>query len=96
MEPQKKHLQQGLRNMDESRTPELMDWTLVDEKIVIDDSDAFDYARRLAREEGIFGGISCGTAMFGSLQVAKRMDHGTVVTIFPDRGEKYFSTSLFL
>jgi S-sulfo-L-cysteine synthase (O-acetyl-L-serine-dependent) len=95
LEPQKKHLQQGLRNMAESRTPEIMDWTLVDEKIVIDDSDAFQFAKLLAREEGIFGGISCGTAMFGSIQVAKRMDRGTVVTIFPDRGEKYFSTPLF-
>ncbi len=95
LEPQIKHTQQGLRNMDESRTPELLDWKMVDEKIVINDSDAYDYARRLAREEGIFGGISCGTALFGAVEIAKRMDHGTIVTIFPDRGEKYFSTSLF-
>lgn len=95
LEPQKKHTQQGLRNMDESRTPELMDWKMIDEKIVVNDSDAYEYARRLAREEGIFGGISCGTAIFGSIQVANRMDHGAIVTIFPDRGEKYFSTSLF-
>jgi cysteine synthase len=95
LEPQVKHTQQGLRNMDESRTPELLDWSVIDEKIVIPDKDAFDYARRLAREEGIFGGISCGTALAGSIEVAKRMNKGNVVTIFPDRGEKYFSTSLW-
>lgn len=95
LEPQVKHTQQGLRNMDESRTPELLDWSMIDEKIVVQDNDAYDYARRLVREEGIFGGISCGTALAGSIEVAKRMDKGNVVTIFPDRGEKYFSTPLW-
>jgi cysteine synthase len=95
LEPQIKHTQQGLRNMDESRTPELLDWTMIDEKIVINDADAYEYTRRLAREEGIFGGISCGTALAGSIEIAKRMEEGNIVTIFPDRGEKYFSTPLW-
>jgi cysteine synthase len=95
LEPQVKHTQQGLRNMDESRTPELLDWSMIHEKIVIQDADAVEYARRLAREEGIFGGISCGTALAGSIEIAKRMEQGNIVTIFPDRGEKYFSTSLW-
>ncbi len=95
LEPQMKHTQQGLRNMDESRTPELLDWSVIDEKIVIQDADAFEYTKRLAREEGIFGGISCGTALAGSVEVAKRMQKGNIVTIFPDRGEKYFSTPLW-
>jgi cysteine synthase B len=95
LEPQIKHTQQGLRNMDESRTPDLLDWSMVDEKIVINDTDAYKYTKRLAREEGIFGGISCGTALAGSIEVARRMEQGNIVTIFPDRGEKYFSTPLW-
>ncbi len=95
IEPQRSHAQQGLRNMDESRTPELLDWKLIDEKIVISDNVAFDYARRLAREEGIFAGISSGTAIAGSIEVARRMSSGKIVTLFPDRAEKYFTTPLF-
>ncbi|HET6266340.1 MAG TPA: cysteine synthase family protein [Acidobacteriota bacterium] len=95
IEPQKAHHQQGLRNMDESRKPDLLDWKWIDEKIVIEDEEAFDLARRLASEEGIFSGISCGTALAGSIRVAKTMKQGKIVTIFPDRGEKYFSITLF-
>ncbi|MCI0415731.1 cysteine synthase family protein [bacterium] len=95
LEPQRSHTQQGLRNMEDSRVPELMDWSKIDDKLVINDTDAFEYARRLASEEGIFAGISSGTALAGSIEVAKKMSHGKIVTIFPDRGEKYFSTPLF-
>lgn len=95
IEPQKKHTQQGLRNMDESRTPELLDWSYIDEKIVITDELAYTYARRLAKEEGIFVGISSGTALAGSIEIAQKMDRGNIITIFPDRAEKYFSTLLF-
>ncbi|PWT87847.1 MAG: cysteine synthase B [Acidobacteria bacterium] len=95
IEPQPGHAQQGLRNMDDSRTPELLDWKWIDEKIVVSDKDAFDYARRLCSEEGIFAGISCGSALAGSIEVAKKMKRGNLVTIFPDRGEKYLTTPLF-
>jgi len=95
IEPQRGHTQQGLRNMEDSRVPELMDWSKIDEKLVISDPDAYDYARRLASEEGIFAGISSGTALAGCIELAKRMSHGKIITIFPDRGEKYFSTTLF-
>lgn len=95
LEPQRSHAQQGLRNMDESRKPDLLDWKWIDEKLVISDTEAFEYARRLPREEGIFAGISCGTALAGSIQIAKTMERGKIVTIFPDRAEKYLSTSLF-
>ena len=94
IEPQRSHTQQGLRNMEDSRVPELLDWNLIDEKLVIPDSVAYEYARRLAREEGIFVGISSGTALAGCIELAKRMTHGKIVTVFPDRGEKYFSTTL--
>lgn len=95
IEPQRAHTQQGLRNMEESRVPELMDWSLIDEKIVIPDDQAYEFARRLAKEEGIFAGISCGTAIAGAIEAAKKMERGNVVTIFPDRAEKYYSTQLF-
>lgn len=95
IEPQIKHTQQGLRNMDESRIPELLDWNLIDEKVVVQDSEAYEYAGRLAREEGIFGGISSGSAMAGAIQVAQSMSSGKIVTLFPDRAEKYLSTTLF-
>jgi cysteine synthase B len=95
IEPQRSHTQQGLRNMDDSRVPELLDWNLIDEKIVVPDDAAYEYARRLAKEEGIFAGISSGTALAGCMELAEKMSHGKIVTIFPDRAEKYLSTTLF-
>ena len=95
IEPQRSHTQQGLRNMEDCRVPELMDWSVIDEKIIINDDHAFAYARRLAKEEGIFAGISSGTAIVGAIEVAKKMERGNVVTILPDRAEKYYSTPLF-
>ncbi len=95
VEPQTRHTQQGLRNMTESRVPVIMDWSLVDERMTVADADAFETARDLARREGIFAGISSGTAMFAALQVARRVKRGHIVTLLPDRGEKYLSTPLF-
>ncbi|HKN46937.1 MAG TPA: pyridoxal-phosphate dependent enzyme, partial [Candidatus Polarisedimenticolia bacterium] len=95
VEPQTKHAQQGLRNMSESRLPDIMDWSLVDERMTVSDEDAFRSARDLARLEGIFSGISSGTAIAAALQVARRIGRGRIVTLLPDRGEKYLSTPLF-
>jgi len=95
VEPQAKHQQQGLRNMETSRIPPILDWRLIDERLVVLDEDAFRMARRLCLEEGLFVGISAGTAMYAAAEVAKRLSEGTIVTLFPDRGEKYLSTSLF-
>jgi cysteine synthase len=95
VEPQPKHQQQGLRNMETSRIPPILDWRLIDERLVVLDEDAFRLARRLCLEEGLFVGISAGTAMYAAAEVAKRLSEGTIVTLFPDRGEKYLSTSLF-
>src|SRR5436190_17610734 len=64
VEPQPRDAQPGLRNMTESRVPVIMDWSLVDERMTVMDADAFETARDLARREGIFAGISSGTAMF--------------------------------
>jgi len=94
-EPQRKHAQMGLRNLDESRVPPIWDPSAIDEKIVVTDEDAFRTARDLARREGIFGGISSGTAVAAAIETARRIGRGRVVTILPDRGEKYLSTTLF-
>jgi cysteine synthase len=95
VEPQPKHQQQGLRNMETSRIPPILDWRLIDERIVVLDEDAFRTARRLCQEEGLFMGISAGTAVFAAAEVAKGMSEGTIVTVLPDRGEKYLTTNLF-
>jgi cysteine synthase len=95
VEPQMNHTQQGLRNMSESRVPQIMDWTLVDERVTVSDADAVRTARDLARREGILAGISSGTAVFAALQIAARERRGSIVTLLPDRGEKYLSTPLY-
>jgi len=63
--------------------------------IDIHENDAFATARRLAQEEGIFVGASSGAAMFAAIQYAQKISQGTIVTLFPDRGEKYLSTPMF-
>jgi S-sulfo-L-cysteine synthase (O-acetyl-L-serine-dependent) len=95
VEPQPKHQQQGLRNMETSRIPPILDWRLIDERLVVLDADALRTAQRLCQEEGLFGGISAGTAMYAAAEVAKRLNEGTIVTVLPDRGEKYLTTDLF-
>lgn len=93
--PVRGHYIQGLKNMEEAIIPEIYDPGKIDISIMIDSEEAFDMARRIVREEGIFCGMSSGAAMLASLKVAEMFDHGVIVCIFPDRGEKYLSTKLF-
>lgn len=72
-----------------------MDMTLVDHVIKVTDAEAFETARLLARNEGIFAGSSSGAAMAAVLKLAEKIDGGNIVTVFPDRGDRYFSTGLF-
>ena len=95
VEPYLQHKIQGLKNMRESYRPEIFNKNMLDEKINIQDEDAFEMSRRLAREEGLFVGMSSGAAMFVALQQARQMDEGLIVVIFPDSGERYLSTELF-
>jgi cysteine synthase B len=95
VEPVLGHTIQGLKNMEESIVPKIYDPNVWDEKIIIDDDKAFEIARKLATEEGIFVGMSSGAAVAGALQVAENMESGTIVAILPDRGDRYLSTSLF-
>lgn len=93
--PEKGHYIQGLKNMEEAIVPEIYDPSKIDISIMIDTEEAFEMARRIIKEEGIFCGMSSGAAMLASLKVAEMIDKGVIVCIFPDRGEKYLSTPLF-
>ena len=77
--------------------PQVLDKQIIDEIMTVSHEDAGVVARRLAREEGIFVGISSGAAMWAALEVAKRKESGgkTIVVILPDTGERYLSTWLF-
>ncbi|WP_337103177.1 cysteine synthase A [Paenibacillus sp. YIM B09110] len=76
--------------------PDILDREIYDGVITIENEDAFEYARRAAKEEGILCGISSGAAIFAALQVAKELGEGKrVVAIVPSNGERYLSTPLF-
>lgn len=95
IEPVKKHRIQGLKNMEESIMPTIFDPSLLDDHIYVNDAEAFEMARRLAYEEGLFVGMSSGAAVAGVLKLAPKIKEGIIVTILPDRGDRYLSTSLF-
>jgi len=77
--------------------PKVLQRDLLDEVIAVTDNDAAETTRHLAREEGIFAGISSGAAMWAALKVAKREESEgkTIVVILPDTGERYLSTDLW-
>ena len=95
VEPTLGHAIQGLKNMHESIVPKIYDAERLDEKLVVEDGEAFEMTRILAQREGIFVGMSSGAAVVGALRVASRMQGGTVVVILPDRGDRYLSVMQF-
>jgi cysteine synthase B len=95
VEPGLGHTIQGLKNMTESMVPGIYDTSLLDEKITVEDGEAFETTRLLAAHEGVFVGMSSGAAVAGALQIARQMTRGTIVAILPDRGDRYLSTTLF-
>jgi len=72
-----------------------MDMSLVDEVIKVHDSNAFEIAKLLAKKEGIIAGTSSGAALFAALKLAEKVDKGNIVTILPDRGDRYFSKNIY-
>jgi cysteine synthase len=96
IEPNQGHCIQGLKNLSESIIPAIWDPSKVDAVVHPPDEQAFAYVERLAKEEGIFVGLSSGAALHGALEVARDAPAGsTVVTVFPDRGDRYLSTNFF-
>lgn len=72
-----------------------MDMSLVDKVIKVNDAEAFNATRQLAKKEGVFAGSSSGAALAASLKLAAEIPSGNIVTIFPDRGDRYFSDHLY-
>ena len=85
----------GIRKWPAAYLPSICDWSRVDQTVEIAQRDAEDMARRLAAEEGIFGGISSGGALWAALQISREVRNAVIVAIICDRGDRYLSTGVF-
>lgn len=85
------HGLEGLKHMESSRQPGVYDPSLADAVVFVRTEEAQEHARRLAREEGLLVGTSSGAALAASLSVARELEDGCVVTLFPDGGDRYLS-----
>jgi cysteine synthase B len=95
VEPVMGHAIQGLKNMTESMVPGIFSPDELDDRRLVDDDEAFDTTRYLARHEGLFVGSSAGAAVAVARQIAAEIDEGTIVVLLPDRGDRYLSTMQF-
>lgn len=89
------HGLEGLKHMESSIVPGIYHEEELDSKVAAPTEPSYEMAKRLAREEGLLVGQSAGAAMWGALEVAKKLKKGVVVAIFPDAGDKYLSTRLW-
>ncbi|MDP1657630.1 MAG: cysteine synthase CysM [Hylemonella sp.] len=85
----------GIRKWPQEYLPKIYDASLVDELVYVSQSDAEEMCRRMAREEGIFAGISAAGACWVAQEIAKREENATVVFVVCDRGDRYLSTGVF-
>jgi cysteine synthase B len=85
------HGLEGLKHMESAIVPGIYDPSVADEDLRVESELAYEMVRRLAREEGLLAGISSGAALAATLEVARRLDRGVVVTVFPDGAEKYLT-----
>jgi S-sulfo-L-cysteine synthase (O-acetyl-L-serine-dependent) len=85
----------GIRKWPQAYLPKIYDPTNVDELVYVSQKDAEEMARRMAREEGIFGGISAAGACWVAQEIAKKVTEATIVFIVCDRGDRYLSTGVF-
>lgn len=89
------HGLEGLKHMASAMVPAIYDPSIADENLEVRTEDAHRFVRRLAREEGLMVGISSGAALAAALNVARRLEKGVVVVIFPDGAEKYLSEAFW-
>ena len=89
------HGLEGLKHMASSIVPGIYDKHGYDQHIDIDTDESYEWVKTLARKEGILVGLSSGGAMAGCVQLAKEIEKGCIVTIFPDSGDKYLSTRVW-
>jgi S-sulfo-L-cysteine synthase (O-acetyl-L-serine-dependent) len=85
----------GIRKWPQEYLPKIYDPSAVDEMIYVSQDEAEEMARRMASEEGIFGGISAAGALWVALEVAKKVENATIVFVVCDRGDRYLSTGVF-
>jgi S-sulfo-L-cysteine synthase (O-acetyl-L-serine-dependent) len=90
------HGLEGLKHMETAIVPDIFDRSVPDRMSLINTEDAFVMARRLAREEGLFVGISAAAAALAAVQAAAQIAHGVIVTVFPDSALKYLSERFWL
>ena len=89
------HGLEGLKHMASSIVPGIYDTKAYDLHIDIDTEESYEWVKKLARQEGILVGLSSGGAMAGCIQLAKQIQQGCIVTVFPDSGDKYLSTRVW-
>ena len=89
------HGLEGMKHMATSIVPGIYDERFPDRKMSVETEDAYDAVKRLASEEGLFVGYSSGAALVAAMKVANEIERGLIVTIFPDRGDRYLSTSFW-
>ena len=82
-------------NMEEAIVPAIYDPSRIDVQIMVESEEAIATARRIIAKEGIFAGMSSGAAMLAAIKTAEMIEKGNIVVVFPDRAEKYLSTSMF-
>ena len=85
----------GIRKWPVEYLPKICDFSRVDQMIYVGQDEAEETTRRLAREEGIFAGISSGGALYATLQLSQEVEHAVIVSIVCDRGDRYLSTGVF-
>lgn len=93
--PVKGHYIQGLKNMEEAIVPDIYDPAVLDSQVMIESEEAIETARQVIAKEGIFVGMSSGAAMLAAMRTAEKIKSGNIVVVFPDRAEKYLSTTMF-
>ena len=94
-QPIRGHYIQGLKNMEEAIVPDIYDPSQIDVQEMIESEEAIAMAREIIAREAIFAGMSSGAAMLAAVRTAQRIERGNIVVVFPDRAEKYLSTTMF-